>query len=180
MEPPHRCLLLNRTHIINIVHLPNGQKFAIDVAFGGDGPTTPLPMLDSKQPLTIQSLGRQQVRLVHDTTSKQRLQTPKVWIYQYHNGEDKERNAHYRFPEMEIFQKNFEVMDWWACTRTLQCRAVLAVKFLREGEGRTGRCLDEDEDEVPIVGRIMLVNDMVKVNRGGRTQTIHTFHSEEG
>lgn len=168
-----------RTHIIHIVHLPDGQKFALDVAFGGDGPTTPLPMVDNKPPPTIQNLGAQQVRIVHDIMSKQRLHTAKVWIYQYRNGEDREWNSYYSFPDMEFFQEDFEVMNWWTCTRTLHCRTVLAVKFLR-GEGTTGLCRDEDEDEVPIVGKIMLVNDTVKVNTGGRTRTIYTFHSEEG
>ena len=169
--------MLNRTHIVNIVHLPDGQKFALGVAFGGDGPTTPLPMLDNEPPPTIQNLGAQQVRLVRDTMSKQRLRKPKAWMYQYRNGEDKEWNSYYSFPEMKFFQEDFEVMNWWTCTRTLHCRIVLAVKFLREGT--TSLCR-EDEDEVPIVGKIMLVNDTVKVNMGGRTQTIHTFHSEEG
>ena len=67
-----------RTHIIHIVHLPDGQKFAPDVAFGGDGPTTPLPMVDNKPPPMIQNLGAQQVRIVHDIMSKQRLHTAKI------------------------------------------------------------------------------------------------------
>lgn len=74
---------------------------------------------------------------------------------------------------MEFYQEDFEVINWWTCTRTLRCRTVLAVKFLREG---TGLCRDGDEDEM----KIMLVDDTVKANMGGRTQTIYTFHSEEG
>lgn len=39
-----------------------------------------------------------------------------------------------------------------------------------ESDTSPGLCLDEDEDEM----KIMLVNN------AGRTQTIYTFHSEEG
>ena len=137
-------------------------------------------MLDNEPSPTIQNLGTQQVRLVHDTMSKQRLQAPKVWIYQYRNGEDKEWNSYYTFPEMEFFQGDFEVMNWWTCTRTPHCRIVQAVKFLREGQGTIGLCRDKDEDEVPIAGKIMLVNDTVKMNTSGKTKIIHTFHSKEG
>lgn len=67
---------MDRTHINNIVHLESGEKFAVDVAFGGDGPTNPLPLIEPAP--IIQNLGPQKVRLIHDTIPKQRLQAPKL------------------------------------------------------------------------------------------------------
>lgn len=107
----------HRTHIVNIVHLPSGEKFALDVAFGGDGPITPLGLEDPGT--TIPNIGLQQVRLIHDTISKQQLDTPKLWIYQYRNGPDKEWNSFYSFAELEFFQEDLEVMNWFASAKTL-------------------------------------------------------------
>ncbi|KAA8645164.1 N-terminal acetyltransferase [Aspergillus tanneri] len=70
-------------HIVNIIHLPGDERYAMDVAFGGDGPINPLPMRSTQ---TMQNPGSQQLRHVHDHIPKQRLHTPKPWIYQYATG----------------------------------------------------------------------------------------------
>lgn len=170
----------NRTHIQNIVHLPSGEKFSIDVAFGGDGPTNPLPMTNSGAP--IHNLGAQQVRLVHEAIPKQQLHAPKLWIFQYRNGADRDWNSFYSFAEVEFFQEDFEVMNMWGSARTLHRWTVLVVRFLRKGEEvMFGEgVLEESEDgEVDVVGKVMLVNNVVKVNLGGRTSIVETLDSEE-
>ncbi|KFH44949.1 N-hydroxyarylamine O-acetyltransferase-like protein [Hapsidospora chrysogenum ATCC 11550] len=139
------------THINNIIHLPSGAKYSADVAFGGDGPTSPLPMDGAGT----------SVRLVHDYIPKQRLRGPKLWIYQYRNGEDREWNSFYSFAELEFFQEDFDVQNWWTSARTLHRWTVLVVRFLRRGEP------------------VMLVNDVVKVNMGGRTQVVRSLLSKE-
>lgn len=161
------------------------------MAFGGDGPTSPLPM-DSAG-AAVQNLGTQQVGLVHDYIPKQRLRGPKLWIYQYRNGADRKRNSFYSFAELEFFQEDFEVQNWWTSVRTLHRWTVLVVRFLRGGEpvdfAQAGQWQrrrwvggddrDDDADEVLVVGKVMLVNDVVKVNTGGRTQVVRSLHSEE-
>lgn len=171
---------LKRTHINNIIHLPNGSKFSADVAFGGDGPTLPLQM-DSKATIH-RNLGSQDVRLVHDILPKQRLLEPKVWIYQYRNGPDEQWNSFYSFLEVEFFQEDFEVQNWWASAKTLHRWTVLAVRFLREGEpikypreDWKGDC----EAEIHIVGKVMLVNNLVKLNLGNKTKVILQINSEK-
>ncbi|KAL6691362.1 arylamine N-acetyltransferase 2 [Trichoderma pleuroticola] len=156
------------THINNIIHLPDGSKFSADVAFGGDGPTLPL--------------GSQDIRLVYDVLPKQQLLEPKVWIYQYRNGADKPWNSFYSFLEVEFFQGDFEVQNWWASAKTLHRWTVLAVRFLREGEtieyphqGRGANC----KEEINIVGKVMLVNNLVKLNMGNKTTVIRQVDSEE-
>ncbi|EHK19402.1 uncharacterized protein TRIVIDRAFT_193352 [Trichoderma virens Gv29-8] len=168
------------THINNIIHLPDGSKFTADVAFGGDGPTLPLRM-DEKA--TIHSnLGSQDVRLIHDVLPKQRLLDPKVWIYQYRNGADKPWNSFYSFLEVEFFQEDFEVQNWWASAKTLHRWTVLAVRFLREGEPVKYPHQDWKADcgeEINIVGKVMLVNNLVKLNMGNKTTVILQFDSEK-
>lgn len=171
------------THICNIVHLPCGSKYHADVAFGGDGPTSPLLM--DPESVAIQNLGTQQVRLVYDNIPKQRLGAPKLWIYQYRNSADKEWNSFYSFSEIEFFQEDFEVQNWWTSAKTLHRWTVLVVRFLRPGEPVKFPLGDDswrsvEDDDVKVAGKVMLVNNEVKVNLGGSTKVVHRFNTEEG
>ena len=163
------------------MHLPAGEKFALDVAFGGYGPITPLLLEDSGT--AVPNIGPQQVRLIYETIPKQQLETPKLWIYQYRNGPDKEWNSFYSFTELEFFQEDFEVMNWFASAKTLHRWTVLVLRFLREGdcpffsERGEGRFSTAD---VGVVGKVMLFNNVVKVNLGGKTEIVRSFDSEEG
>ncbi|KAL2792940.1 hypothetical protein BJX66DRAFT_234110 [Aspergillus keveii] len=171
---------LGFTHINNIVHLPSGQRYSIDVGFGGDGPTSPLPLNELGH--AVQNLGRQEVRLIHDHIPKQRLKEPKLWIYQYRNAPENDWNSFYSFAELEFFQHDFEVLNWWTSAKTLHRWTVLVVRFLREGENvQFSRNLSLPlNDDVAIVGKVMLVNHLIKVNLGGKTSIVHSFDSEEG
>ncbi|OGM47175.1 hypothetical protein ABOM_003975 [Aspergillus bombycis] len=168
---------LGWTHIVNIVHLPSHEKYSLDVAFGGDGPTSPLPLDDECK--VVQNLGPQQVCLVHENIPMQQPNSPKFWIYQYRNGADREWNSFYSFTEIEFFQEDFEVMNWFASSKTIHRWMVMVVRFLREGES----LLFEDKTpksstEVKIIGKVILVNNVVKANMGGKSQTICVLGSE--
>jgi hypothetical protein len=128
------------------------------------------------------NLGSQDVRLIHDHLPKQRLLEPKVWIYQYRNGAEKEWNSFYSFLEIEFFQEDFEVQNWWASAKTLHRWTVLVVRFLREGEPIKYPHEDWEggsESEINIVGKVMLVNNVVKINMGNKTKVVYQFDSEE-
>jgi hypothetical protein len=168
------------THINNIIHLPSGQRYSIDVGFGGDGPTSPLQLNELGH--AVQNLGRQEVRLIHDNIPKQKLKEPKLWIYQYRNTPENDWNSFYSFAELEFFQHDFEVLNWWTCAKTLHRWTVLVVRFLREGENvqfsrNPNLPLNND---VAIVGKVMLVDNVIKVNLGGKTSIVHSLDSEEG
>ncbi|KAL2814910.1 hypothetical protein BDW59DRAFT_176298 [Aspergillus cavernicola] len=143
---------LGFTHINNIVYLSSDRQFSIDVGFGGDGPTSPLALNELGQ--AVQNLGSQEVRLIHDNIPKQRFKDPKLWIYQYRNAPKHDWNSFYSFAELEFFQHDFEVMNWWTSAKTLHRWTVLVVRFLREGES------------------VRLL--------GGKTNVIHSVDSEEG
>lgn len=141
-------------------------------------------MTDDVEAAVHDNLGTQQIRLIHDTIPKQKLAEPRLWIFQYRNGPDKEWNAFYSFSELEFFQEDFEVMNWWAPAHTLHRWTMLVVRFLREGQSLDfaeswgpGQVVEGAED-VRIVGKIMLVTDVVKVNMGGRTQVLCELHTE--
>lgn len=159
-----------RVHVVNIITLPTGEKYVSDVAFGGDGPTKPLPLLENK----IQTnLGTQEVRFVYDNIPQQTISTPKYWTYQYRNSVDKEWNAFYAFTEMEFYLNDFVGMNHYTSTFTgesnFQTKTVLIVRFLK-GDGEDG--------ERKIVGKVFLVDGVVKRNDGGRTSVVGICTSE--
>lgn len=166
-----RWLTRDRVHIVNIVTLPDGTRWMVDVGFGGDGATKPLALISGH---VVQNLGAQEVRLLHDTIEQQSVGSQKLWIYQYRNGKDREWNSFFSFTEIEFFPQDFEVINHYTSTKqggqNLQTRTVLIVRFLR-GER-------EDEDAV-IVGKVMLVNGDVKRNMGGKTDVVKICATEE-
>ncbi|KAJ6111373.1 hypothetical protein N7523_007434 [Penicillium sp. IBT 18751x] len=168
------------THIVNIVELPSGVQYHVDVAFGGDGPTRPLPLVSGQ---VYQNLGSQEIRLMYGNIPKQTRLEQKLWIYQYRNSAAKDWNSFYSFGEFEFFQDDFEVINRYTHWHTLTLKNVWVVKFIRNGEtnglplleGEIGRPVSE---AIQIVGKIMFVNGVVKLNMGGKTRVIDSYKTE--
>jgi arylamine N-acetyltransferase len=146
------------------VTLDDGTKYMVDVGFGGDGATKPIPLVDGH---VTPNLGSQELRLVYDAIPQQIEKTQKYWIYQYRNNSGLDWNSFYCFSEMEFLQQDFEVMNYFSSKHpfSIHTYAVLVVKFLRrQGE---------------IYGKVMLVNDKVKQNTGGRTSVAKECKNED-
>ena len=143
----------------------------LDVGFGGDGATKPLPLISGH---IVQNLGPQEIRLLYSTISHQIDQAKKLWIYQYRNDKDKEWNSFYCFPEFEFLPQDFEIMNYYTSTSqgptNFQTRTVLIVRFL------TGKA---EGGEKEIVGKVMLINGVVKRNMGGKTEVVKVCETEE-
>jgi arylamine N-acetyltransferase len=155
-----------RVHVVNIVTLADGSKYHMDVGFGGDGATKPLPLIDGH---VTQNLGSQEVRLVHGNIPDQTDLSQKLWIYQYRNGPEKDWNSFYAFPELQFIAQDFHIMNWYTSKHpeSFQTFTVLIVRYLRkEGEDR-------------ISGKVMLINGVVKQNLGGKTEVVMECKSEE-
>ncbi|KAH7132373.1 arylamine N-acetyltransferase 1 [Dendryphion nanum] len=157
-------------HLVNIVTLATGEKYMLDVGFGGDGATRPVPMVDGE---IVNNLGAQQIRLVRDWIPNQarRTEESKLWVYQYRNGEERDWNSFYAFPEFEFLEPDYEIMNWFtgANPGSHQTYTVIVIRFLyREGE----------RGEREVCGKRMLVGDVVKENLGGRTRVVHVCESE--
>lgn len=117
--------------------------------------------------------------------SKQTRSEQKVWIYQYRNSKEKDWNSFYSFVEVEFFQEDFEVINRFTSWDARQKGNFWVVGFIRNGE-TFGLPLLEGEDtnnlvteDVYVIGKIMFVNDVVKLNMGGRTRVIDSFETEE-
>src|ERR1700753_1694269 len=75
-------------HIVNIVTLPDNTRWMVDVGFGGDGATKPLPLIEDH---ITRNIGTQDIRLTRDFLPDQTERTPdrKLWVYQYRNSPEK-------------------------------------------------------------------------------------------
>lgn len=163
-----------RNHIVNIVTFEDGSQYHDDVAFGGDGATVPLPLIDG---LIHENMGTQQIRLHRDwiPTQLYRVETSKVWIYQYRNTPSAAWNSFYSFPGIEFMPLDWGVVNFWqyAHINSHQTYNVLVVKFLR-----TLKTDSTARDEYTISGKRMLVNGTIKENLGGRTRIVTECESE--
>ncbi|KAK1488948.1 hypothetical protein CCUS01_14726 [Colletotrichum cuscutae] len=166
---------IGHTHMVSLVGLPDKTQYMIDVAFGGDGATKPIPL---KHDQVLRNLGTQEVRLVRGHIPNQvfRTEASKLWIYQYRNGPAKEWNSFYAFSEQEFLEPDFKVMNWYTSTspHSFQRFCPLVVKFLRKRETLNDGAKDDGE----IVGKRMLVGSILKENMGGKTRVVKDCQDE--
>lgn len=159
--------------MVNIVQLPDGSKWMCDVAFGGDGATQPLPLLEDR---VMHNMGTQEVRLIKDHIPAQvdRRSYTKMWIYQYRNSAVQAWNSFYAFYEVEFSAEDFGVMNWYTghSPESPQVSGLLVIKFLR-------RQKEDGEGESEVFGKRMLVDGVVKENLGGKTSIVETCASEK-
>jgi arylamine N-acetyltransferase len=159
-------------HIVLICTLANGEKYVLDVGFGGEGPTRPVRLVEDSP---IHNLGTQELRYVYEPlpqNAPRPFTAPqKYWIYQYRNGPDKPWNSFYCFGEQEFLVNDFNVMNFFTSAgKTFQRVTILIVKFIRN--------TPLDTEVARITGKLMLVNGTVKRNLGGRTEVVQQCHSE--
>ncbi|KAE8378455.1 arylamine N-acetyltransferase 1 [Aspergillus bertholletiae] len=146
-------------HSVNII-IFGQQRYLIDVGYGGNGPRSPLPLVDGS---TRKNIGTQAIRLVYEPLPGSRQ---RQWIYQVRNAEDQPWIHNYAFTEMEFFQRDFEVMSFFTSHHSdcFLTSHVLVVRYLRAG------------DEV--YGKIVLEDDKIKKNEGGKNMLVQTCMSE--
>lgn len=160
---------ISMTHIVLIIELPGREecdKYVCDVAFGGDGPTAPMPL---KTGPVAKNLGSQEVRFVRERIPGSRRH--EFWVYQYRNSASKPWNSFYAFDNTEFLETDFRVVNFFTSTSgSFQNFTVVLVKFL------LGQ--DEETGEGKIVGKVMLVNGTVKRNMGGKTEVVQVCTTE--
>lgn len=161
--------------MVNIVLLDDGSNWSCDVGFGGDGPTSPLRLsaTPGQEPGVVHNLGAQDVRLrrgVFPDTVKEEANP--VWFYEYRNGKDSSWNTYYAFGESEASTWDLECANFWVTSHpeSFQRKQVLSVKFIR------GQAHEDDpqgsSDDVAVIGKVMLADDTIKRNMGGKTEVI--------
>ncbi|KAJ0108766.1 hypothetical protein J7T55_011257 [Diaporthe amygdali] len=156
------------THMALIIELKGEEcdKYVCDVAFGGDGPTAPMPL---KAGPISKNLGTQEIRFARERVPGSKRQ--EFWVYQYRNSAAKPWNSFYVFNDTEFLEVDFNVVNYFTSQAgTFQNFTIMIVKFL------LGK--DEDTGEGKIIGKVMLVNGVVKRNTGGKTEVVQVCSTE--
>ncbi|KJK66050.1 N-acetyltransferase [Aspergillus parasiticus SU-1] len=111
-----------------------------------------------------ENIGTQTMRLAYEPLPGS---CQRQWIYYTCNAEDQPWIHNYAFTEMESFQRDFEVMNFFTSCHSdcFLTSHLLVVKYLREG------------DEV--YGKIVLDDDKIKKNEGGKNVLVQTYMTEK-
>ncbi|KAK4104490.1 arylamine N-acetyltransferase 2 [Parathielavia hyrcaniae] len=178
-------------HLVNIVTVPDPDsdsedeakvktKYAVDVGFGGDGMTAPMPLVDGL--VHHNSLGTQEVRLVRDFIPNQRFRggggegahDTKMWVYQVRNGQDEKWVSFFAFHDgFEFTEDDFGIVNWYT-SQSPECHQTwtpLVIWFLR-GVG-------EEDGGARVVGKVMMVKGVIKRNLTGKTELVKVCATEE-
>jgi arylamine N-acetyltransferase len=163
-------------HLVNLITMADGTKWAVDVGFGGDGATAPVQLVHDR-PQT--NLGSQELRLWHDwiPTQLHRTEETKLWIYQYRNGPEHTWHSFFAFSEAEAMEADYRTLNWYTGSHpdSFQTYTCIIVKFLRRAKSDA----DSEDCEQEIYGKRMLINGVIKENLGGKTKVVEDCKIEE-
>ncbi|CAK1364617.1 hypothetical protein CB0940_08286 [Cercospora beticola] len=126
---------LGFAHHINIVTI-QGVRYHVDVAFGGGGPTKPLPLEDGR--VHSNTRPSQEVRLRFDTIGENESNN-KLWIYEIRSRPEKPWLPQYCFPDdLEFHPADFESMNFFTSTSSTSFFTwmVFVVKRVLSEDGR--------------------------------------------
>lgn len=165
-----RCDLtdvMSRTHMVNIVTIEN-QRYAVDCAFGNNGPTLPLPLLDGFTCRnTGDDSGGSEMLLRHESISGS-IPAQLLWVYYVRFNTSMPWIPAYCFGEVEFLPNDFLVMNYYVSkspdswfTRILVC-----MKFL----------VDHNTDK--IIGDITLRGNTIKERKYGQSKVLLGLNSE--
>ncbi|KAK3296727.1 arylamine N-acetyltransferase 2 [Chaetomium fimeti] len=162
-------------HLVNIVAVA-GQpvRFALDVGFGGDGMTRPMPLVEGV--VHHNSIGTQEVRFGRRFIPNQRFRgegAEKMWVYEVRNGAEKEWVPFFAFHDrFEFTEADFGNINWYTsqASESHQTWTTLAIRFLRGvAEDGTAR----------VVGKVMMAEGVIKENLTGKTRLVKVCKTEE-
>ncbi|KAJ5116563.1 arylamine N-acetyltransferase 1 [Penicillium angulare] len=151
-------------HAVNIITLADRTQYIMDVGYGGDGPTAPLPLTADK---VTPNIGTQELRLLYGTMPGLLEDQQNLWTYQFRNGIDQPWKSAYAFYEIQFFRSDFEIMNLYT-SRSPSCfltSKLLAIKFLRA-----------EED---VFGKVILEGEKFKNNLGGKNWLMKTCQTEQ-
>lgn len=149
--------------MVNIVTLSGGKRYMLDVGFGGEGATQPLPLVEGE---VSQGIGSQELRLVRENIPLYTDTSQRLWIYQTRYAPSDPWKSVYCFTELEFLPQDYEMMNFY----TSQCKfswftyKIVAVKMIREGK--------------EIVGTIALNETVVKRRIKGKVEELGRCRSE--
>jgi arylamine N-acetyltransferase len=151
-------------HMTNIITIA-GKKYLLDVGFGGNGPTEPVPLEDGIE--MRWGMTDDKVRVIWTRLSQFTSPDSRIWVLQ-HRRAGCSWDDIYAFTEMEFLPEDFEVTN---CKATRDPRSwfnheIVCVKTL----------LDENDD---VVGMMLLTDGKVNKRIKGKNHRMEKCKSED-
>ncbi|KAJ6440616.1 N-acetyltransferase family protein [Purpureocillium lavendulum] len=155
------------THMINIVTIKTGDKFAVDVGFGRDEALVPIPLVSGVE---FTQVHPQRGRLEHRALAQHTDPTQRMWVYssQAHPGAEwVERNC---FNEVEWFAEDYRVSNYHTMYNPTSFFVQNVLAFRGSLNEATGR----------IDGLVTLFRDTVKRQMEGQeaAEVVETLKTE--
>ncbi|KAL8950022.1 MAG: hypothetical protein Q9222_003916 [Ikaeria aurantiellina] len=154
------------SHMVNIVSLPDGKKYMVDVGFGGNGATAPLPLEEN---IELERIAPSEMRLIKSPLPQHTDQTnQRMWIYQVRSFKESDWVPQYCFTETEFLPQDYEIMNFWTSQsrQSVFTSGILMAKMVMDGE--TGK----------IVGQVTMRDGEVKRRKGEEVVGTRVCRSE--
>ncbi|KAI0886976.1 arylamine N-acetyltransferase 3 [Annulohypoxylon maeteangense] len=173
------------SHCVNIVMI-DGKKYMVDVGFGANGPTFPVPLLHN-EPQKHMSTGTTMIRIMNEPIPQAVDQSQKVWVYQQLNETDFEWAPRFCFVEFEFLLEDIRGLNLnpWKSPTSWFTQKVIVSRFTTnmENEETEAAKLAWDDpkavDEGTINGDLVLFHDTLKWRRDGKTKLEVQFENEK-
>ncbi|KAJ5172404.1 hypothetical protein N7492_004997 [Penicillium capsulatum] len=151
-------------HMVLIVII-DGQKFMVDVGFGRNCATKPIPLKDGAIATFI---GASEMRLIRDTLVEFTDKTQKVWIYQIRDNPKSPWVPNICFSDIEFLPQDFEVINFSVSQRRASWFTQIFVCMR----------MVTDFEKQEIVGQYIISGKELKRRIHGQTEVLQTFQSE--
>ncbi|GFF51720.1 hypothetical protein IFM62136_01868 [Aspergillus lentulus] len=151
-------------HMVLIVTI-HGQKYMVDVGFGSNGPTSPLPMKENEVAVCI---APSEMRLIKDSIPDFVDKSQKLWIYQVRYSPEREWIPMYSFSEVEFLPQDFAVMNFATSQQPTSwfTQAFVCTKMIMS------------EDGLEPQGIYVMIGKEVKKRLGKETEVVATLANE--
>ncbi|KAL1840424.1 hypothetical protein VTJ49DRAFT_498 [Mycothermus thermophilus] len=152
-------------HMVNLVTI-SGTKYLVDVGFGSNGATQPVPLRDGYEFTCVApTRGRLRYQALDDHTDK----SQRLWVYATRESPEGEWTDRYAFTEIEFLPGDFEVMNLRTSTspRSFFVQSVMCMWTVLDESGETP------------VGLMILHRDYVKRRVGEKTEVVEELKTEE-
>lgn len=153
------------SHMVNIITLANGERYLIDVGFGNNGPTCPLPLIDGRE---SQGIAPASMRIVREKIPATINPNDRLWIYQHRTSSAFDWEPMYCFTETEFLPRDYEMMNFW----TSQSRSSLFTYRIF--------CVRSimDEGSHELLGTLILTGAEVKRRVGEKSEQLKVCKTE--
>ena len=150
--------------MVNIVKLSDGVKYMVDVGFGSDGPTRPLPL---EAGIIWKGISQQEMRLLYENIPPNSDPGQRLWIYQYRYSSTEEWVSAYCFTELEFLPGDYDVMNFWTShsPKSWFLRKIVVVKMIME--------------EGELIGKLILSNGELKRRIGREKEILKVCKTED-